>query len=390
MTDTTGGSGVLVGMAASGEHSVEVVYRDGVIVAVTPGRLSGGSGRAVVAPGFIDAQVNGYDGLDVNSATLTPEVIIALTRRLARIGVTTWTPTIVTATEDAIMARLSAIAEARRIDAVTAAAIPDVHLEGPFISDHDGPRGVHNAAVMRPIDVEEVRRWRSAGAPVGIVTVSPHADDAPAQIAAITALGVRVAIGHTHATPEQISAAVDAGASLSTHLGNGIASDLPRHPNAIWTQLADDRLTAGLIGDGHHLPLDTLEVFLRAKSPHRAFLVSDTTEVAGRVAGTYESSVGGAVELAENGSLSYAGTGYLAGSGIDLPRAFRTVYAGTTLSLGDALRLVTSTPASVLPHARRTLGHLVVGAPADLVLVDPDTGAVLSVIQSGHPVGDMR
>ena len=388
-----GGDGILAGTDASGTRYVEVAYNDGLISSVTTRPLSTINAVTataielpVLAAGFIDAQVNGFDGLDVNAAHLTPETIVSLTRRLATIGVTTWTPTIVTATEDAIMARLTAIAEARLLDTATALAIPDVHLEGPFLSDHNGPRGVHDAAAMRPIDVGEVRRWLATGAPIGIITVSPHTDEAPGSIAEIVALGIRVAIGHTHATPGQITAAIDAGASLSTHLGNGIAADLPRHPNALWTQLADDRLTAGLIGDGHHLPMETLEVFLRAKTVRRAFLVSDSTDIAGRAAGLYESSVGGTVELTVTGRLGYVGTEYLAGSGLDLPSAFANVLRGTTLTLEDALSLVTSTPASILPHARVGLGELAVGAPADLVLLDPGTGAVLTAVQSGHLV----
>ena len=386
-----GGDGVLAGMDASGTRYVEVAYNGGLISSVTTRPLSTikaatANELPVLAAGFIDAQVNGFDGLDVNAAHLTPETIIGLTRRLARIGVTTWTPTIVTATEDAIVARLTAIAEARHLDIATALAIPDVHLEGPFLSDHNGPRGVHDAAAMRPIDVDEVRGWLAIGAPIGIITVSPHSDDAPGRIAEIVALGIRVAIGHTHATPDQITAAIDAGASLSTHLGNGIAANLPRHPNALWTQLADDRLTAGLIGDGHHLPMETLEVFLRAKTARRAFLVSDSTDIAGRAAGLYESSVGGTVELTVSGRLGYVGTEFLAGSGLDLPSAFATVLRGTTLTLEDALSLVTSTPASILPHARPGLGELTAGAPADLVLLDPGTGEVLAVVQAGHVV----
>ncbi|WP_255546206.1 N-acetylglucosamine-6-phosphate deacetylase [Glaciihabitans sp. dw_435] len=385
---TPDGKTTLEGMDASGESLLAVTYRDGAILSVTSReRPPGSAAFPVISAGFIDAQVNGFDGLDVNASEPTADTIIRLTHRLAGIGVTTWTPTIVTADEGAIIARLVAIAEARRQDPATARAIPDVHLEGPFLSDQEGARGVHDATVMRPIDAAEVDRWLATGAPVGIITVSPHTDDAPGQIAGIVALGVRVAIGHTHATPDQITAAVDAGATLSTHLGNGIAGVLPRHPNALWTQLADDRLTAGFIGDGHHLPLDTIEVFLRAKTTARAYLVSDSTDIAGRAAGRYASSVGGHVELSADGRLAYPGTGYLAGSGVDLPRALRTVLGGTSLSLADALTLVTTTPAGVLPHARTGLGSLDVGAPADLVLLDPESAAVIRVIQGGQVVG---
>ncbi|WP_423920960.1 N-acetylglucosamine-6-phosphate deacetylase [Frigoribacterium sp. 2-23] len=380
--------GSVGGRVPGTDEWIDVSYRDGVVVTIARRGLTAEEAvvAPVIAPGFVDAQVNGYDGLDVNAAEPSPDRIVELTRRLAGIGVTTWTPTIVTASEDAIVAGLGAIAEARRLDRRTADAVPDVHLEGPFISDREGARGVHDAAVVRPIDPAEVERWLDVGAPIGIVTVSPHTPDAAARIAEVAALGVRVAIGHTHATPEQIRAAVDAGATLSTHLGNGIAAELPRHPNALWTQLADDRLTAGFIGDGHHLPLDTVEVLLRAKTTARAFLVSDMTDVAGRAPGSYDASVGGRVELSDDGRLSFADTGYLAGSGVDIARALRTVVAGTSLDLASALPLVTSTPAGVLSHARAGLGQIAVGAPADLVLLDERSGEVLRVVQGGREV----
>ena len=334
-----------------------------------------------LAPGLIDLQVNGYAGIDVNGPDVTSERILEITAALARIGVTTWVPTIVTASEDAICTSLRAIAEARSRSAQLTHAVPFAHVEGPFISDQDGPRGVHDAAQIRPIDSDEVSRWQQAG-PVGIVTLSPHTDVAPAQIAQISALGIQVSIGHTHASGPQITAAVDAGASLSTHLGNGIFPQLARHPNPIWTQLAEDRLTCGLIADGHHLPAETLEVMLRAKGVDRAFLVSDATELAGKEPGRYETAVGGTVELTASGRLSYVGTELLAGAASDVVAGLRFVRRSTSLSLSDALALVTRTPGRIL--GRDTL--LRVGAPADLVTLTAD-GAVQRVWQHGQEIG---
>lgn len=333
-----------------------------------------------VAPGLIDLQVNGFAGIDVNGPDVTPQRIAEITVALARIGVTTWVPTIVTASEGAICTSLRAIAEARSRSPQLAHAIPFAHVEGPFLSDQDGPRGVHDAAQIRPIDSDEVSRWQQAG-PVGIVTLSPHTDVAPAQIARISALGIQVAIGHTHASGPQITAAVDAGASLSTHLGNGIFPQLARHPNPIWTQLAEDRLTCGLIADGHHLPAETLEVMLRAKGVDRAFLVSDATELAGKEPGRYETAVGGTVELTAGGRLSYVGTELLAGAASDVAAGLRFVLASTSLSLPDALALVTRTPGRVL--GREAL--LRVGAPADLVTLSAD-GSIQRVWQHGAEV----
>lgn len=333
-----------------------------------------------LSTGLIDLQVNGFAGIDVNGPDVTAERIIEITAALARIGVTTWVPTIVTAPEDAIDHALRMIEDARSRSPQLAHAIPCAHVEGPFLSPEDGPRGVHDADQIRSIDADEVARWQKAG-PAGIVTVSPHADDAPAEIARIVELGIRVAIGHTHASGSQITAAVDAGASLSTHLGNGIFPQLARHPNPLWTQLAEDRLSAGLIADGHHLPPETLEVMLRAKGVDRAFLVSDATELAGRTPGLYETAVGGTVELSPDGRLSYVGSELLAGAASDVAAGLRFVLASTSLSLPDALSLVTRTPGRIL--GRDTT--LRVGAPADLVALGAD-GTIQTVWQCGQKV----
>ncbi|WAH99273.1 N-acetylglucosamine-6-phosphate deacetylase [Arthrobacter sp. MMS18-M83] len=346
-------------------------------------------GLPVISPGFIDGQVNGYGGLDINAADITPQTVISMTAELAKLGVTTWVPTIVTASEEAITGALEQIGRACQIDPTTRAAIPCVHVEGPFISDQDGPRGVHNPDFVRPLDAQEVRRWLRASGMVGIVTVSPHASDSPAQIAQIRELGVHVAIGHTHASPEQITAAITAGARLATHLGNGIATTLPRHPNALWTQLADDRLTAGLIADGHHLPSDTLKVMIRAKTTERAYLVSDSTALAGSEPGRHRTSVGGLVDLAPGGRLSHVGTDLLAGAAATLPDGFRNVIQNVGLDLPEALKMVTSTPARVIPGTRPGLGHLHVGSPADFVLITgegPEAGTITTAIQSGRLV----
>ncbi|WP_157875169.1 N-acetylglucosamine-6-phosphate deacetylase [Arthrobacter sp. PAMC 25486] len=339
----------------------------------------------ILSAGLIDAQVNGFRGHDVNAADGTSGTIQEITAELAKVGVTTWVPTIITASENSILAALGRIEQARKADVVVANAIPSVHIEGPFISDQDGPRGVHDADQIRPIDSVEVSRWQSVGARIGVVTVSPHAADAVDQIAKLCSLGITVAIGHTHATPEQIIAAVDAGATLSTHLGNGIESYIRRHPNPIWTQLADDRLTCGLIADGHHLPGDTLEVMLRAKGPDKAFLVSDATALAGHPPGLYETAVGGVVDLNAEGRLSYVGTDFLAGAAASLADGLRNVLQVTTAGLPQALRLVTENPARIIPGARPGLGRLRVGAPSDFVLLT-ENGEVLKVVQSGKNV----
>lgn len=334
-----------------------VTTEDGVIAEVRPAK---GTTGLWLAPGLVDLQVNGFAGHDVNDADVSAGTVAGLVRALWRVGVTTVLPTVVTADERHIARAVAVIGQARDADAGVAHAIPYVHVEGPFLSDQDGPRGVHDPRHIRPASIEELRRW---GDLVGMVTVSPHNEAAIEFIRAATRMGVRCAIGHTHASPGQITRAVDAGAQLSTHLGNGAHAMLARHPNYLWAQLADDRLAASFIADGHHLPAGTFKAMLRAKGLDRAFLVSDSTELGGMPPGRYRTPVGGEVELSPDGRLSHPGTPFLAGASRSLADGVATAITMADLTLATALRLATANP------GRFTGGRGVLrpGAPADLV-----------------------
>jgi len=340
-----------------------------VRIAIENGRIQSVSGgpegeTAWLAAGLIDLQVNGFCGCDLNSETVDSDVVIALVDMLAATGVTTFLPTIITASEQRILAAVRAIAQARKASARAAHAIPFIHVEGPFLSPEDGPRGAHPRYAIRPPSLAEFERWQTeCGGLVGMVTISPHWENALPFIAACTAKGVRVAIGHTHATPEQIHAAAAAGAALSAHLGNGIGAVLPRHPNPIWAQLADDRLTATFIADGHHLPADTLKAMLRAKSIARSILVSDATAMGGMAPGIYHSTIGGEVELRADGSLRILGLQQLAGAALPLKDGIAICASSDICSLSDAIRMSTENPGRIVGGR----GVLCPGAAADMV-----------------------
>ena len=338
-----------------------ITIEDGRVAAID----AGAPGEACwLAPGFVDLQVNGYAGHDVNAPDPTPETIGWLARALRATGTTSFAPTIITASEERIVAALRAVTEARAADPLLARAIPFVHVEGPWISPQDGPRGAHPADQVRPPDLAEFARWQAAcGGLVGMVTLSPHFPGVADTIAALTGAGVRVAIGHTHASPQQIAAAADAGAVLSTHLGNGAAAVLARHPNLIWAQLAEDRLCASFIADGHHLPAETLKSMLRAKGIERSILISDAAALAGLAPGIYEAEIGGRVELTEDGRLGMAGTPFLAGAARPLATGVAFVASFCGVTLGQAVRMATENPGRFAGVG----GRLRVGAPADLV-----------------------
>ena len=242
--------------------------------------------------------------------------------------------------------------------------VTGVHVEGPSISDRDGPRGAHPLTHVRPPSVAEFQRWQKAsGSLVKMVTLAPEHDGSIDYIRTLSEQGVLVAIGHTAATPDEIHAAAQAGARLSTHLGNGAAAILPRHPNFIWAQLADDRLTASFIADGWHLPADTFKAMLRSKGMERAILVSDMVALAGMSAGLYEQPVGGSVEVSPEGRISVAGTPYLAGASLPLSANVAIAAEMAGISLADALLLATENPGGFVGGR----GRLEVGARADLI-----------------------
>jgi N-acetylglucosamine-6-phosphate deacetylase len=362
----------------------------GMAVDIDAGRIAairpaGAPDDAWLSPGLVDLQVNGYGGLDFNAPDLRVEDVQRLVAMLARLGTTTFLPTLITASESQIVAALRIIAAARRQFPEVAHAVPGVHVEGPSISPQDGPRGAHPAEHVRPPDLAEFARWQAAGEGlVKLVTLAPELAGAPDYIRALAAKGIIVSLGHSAATPEQVAAAVDAGARLSTHLGNGVAATLPRHPNLIWAQLADDRLTASFIADGHHLSAATFRAMLRAKGLSRAILVSDSVALAGQPPGRYRQPVGGDVEVAADGRIGVAGTPYLAGAGLPLAANLSRARAMARLTPQEAFPLATENPGRLLG----TRGRLAVGEPADLVRwrATADTLAVETVWVDGQEV----
>lgn len=374
---------VVEGLAPAGDAVLRIEVRDGVIVDVLRRPTPDADGIPLLLPGLVDVQVNGYAGWDVNADDVTADTIVEITAALRAVGTTTWVPTVITASEEKIVGALRAVRDARERDSRVRDAIPCAHVEGPFISAADGAAGVHDRAWIRPLDSDEVQRWSHAG-PVGIVTVSPHTADAADHIARIVRRGVVVSVGHTSADHGQIRAAVDAGATVATHLGNGIPTMLPRHPNPMWTLLDDDRVTVGLIADGHHLPDETLRTMLRAKGPGRAYLVSDLTALGGLPPGEYDTPVGGRVSLTADLRLGHLGSDLLAGAAATLYDGFRRVARMPGVGLDRAVEAATTTPARLVPGARPGLAALSPGAPADLLLVDPVGLDLLEVMVGGE------
>lgn len=322
----------------------------------------------IAAPGLVDLQINGYGGYDFNHPVLTAQEVKGAVRAVWAEGVTTCYPTVITGAPYTIHGAMRAIALACEQDEGAAATVGGIHLEGPFLSPEDGPRGAHSLEHIRPPDTALFDQWQEAsGGRISIVTISPEWEGSGEFIRHCVRQGVTVSIGHTSADTAQINEAVSAGARLSTHLGNGAHAMLPRHPNYLWAQLAEDELWCTLIADGFHLPDEVLKVAMKVKGK-RALLISDAVTLGGLPPGSYDTPVGGRVVLTPEGRLHLAGQpGLLAGSAQMLLRHIARLAAAGLAELPDAWDMASVHPAGFmgLPVA----AGLTAGAPADLALI---------------------
>jgi len=299
-----------------------------------------------IAPGFVDLQVNGFAGVDYNFPASPLEEIARSIRAIFSTGVTRFFPTVITGSPEDMLGALRNLARARET-LEEGPAMEAFHVEGPHISVYDGPRGAHPARWVRSPDIEEFRRWQDAAqGNVRLVTLSPEWPESTRYIEQLTQQGVVTSIGHTRATREQIDDAVRAGATLSTHLGNGADSVLPRHPNYIWEQLAENKLAASFIVDGHHLPESFLRVALRAKGIERSVLVTDAVMPALCAPGIYRLGEVD-VELKDDKRVVLKGGTRLAGSSLRMDVAISNVMRIAGLSLTEAVAMATVNPARV-------------------------------------------
>lgn len=301
-------------------------------------------------PGLFDLQVNGFGGIDFNEPGLAPDRIDEALERMRRTGVTRCLPTIVTSSFDHFAACASALTR------VPTPAIAGIHMEGPYISPEDGARGAHPREHVAAASVDDFqRRQDAARGSIRLVTIAPEVPGALPLIEHLAGEGIRVAIGHTAASPGQIADAITAGATMATHLGNGCAQTLPRHPNVIWELLAADAVHASFIVDGHHVPPSTVKAMVRAKGRERSILVTDAITAAGSPPGRYR--IGGIeCELSSAGRVSLPGTPYLAGSALTLDDAIANTVRFTGLALDDVVPMASTIPARYL--GLPTLGHV--------------------------------
>jgi N-acetylglucosamine-6-phosphate deacetylase len=319
-----------------------------------------------VAPGLFDLQINGYGGVWFADRALTAERATAAIEAFLAHGVTRLCPTLITSSFETLAAGFKGIRQACEAQSWVDAMVAGCHLEGPYLSAEDGPRGAHPRAHIRPADWDEFCELQKiSGERIRLVTIAPEVPHALEFICRAVGGGVTIAIGHTAATGDQIGAAVDAGATLSTHLGNGAHPVLRRHPNYIWEQLGEARLSASLIVDGWHLPDSVVRAMVEAKSVARSILTCDASGWAGCAPGTYENELG-KVEVLKSGRIVVAGQDQLlAGSGSTTEECVaQTVRCGAA-SLREAVDMACRNPARLLGFREQ---RLVAGDRADLFL----------------------
>lgn len=298
-------------------------------------------------PGLCDLQVNGFAGVDYNNAELNPERLAQSLQAMRVTGVTLCLPTIITSSTDHFTSC------ARALTASTDPMIAGLHMEGPYISPVDGPLGAHPFEHVADASIEDFkRRQEAANGRIKMVTLAPEVPGAMALIEYLMAHDVVVAIGHSDADAACIHDAVTAGATMSTHLGNGYHNTMHRHHNAIWPQLADDRLSAGLIVDGHHLPQSVVQTMIKAKGLKRSILVTDAVSAAAATPGIYQLAHF-AVELNEHGRVTQVGKTNLAGSALTMDDAVANTCRWTGLPLETVWTMASALPAKIIGEPPR-------------------------------------
>ncbi|MBT0520806.1 N-acetylglucosamine-6-phosphate deacetylase [Morganella morganii] len=360
---------------------VTITADNGVITTIEPLITDTPENLPYVAAGLVDLQVNGYAGTDYNTLPLHRDDVRHSYERLYQKGVTSLCPTVITNSDEAISQLMADFAGFCAADPRICASTAGIHLEGPFISPVSGPRGAHDKACVQHCDIEKVRHWHSVSQGLlRILTLSPEQEDGLADtIRFCTENNIRVSVGHTAATPEQIRRAAELGATMSTHLGNGCELQMHRHNNPIWAQLAEDSLWSGIITDGFHLPPSLIKVILLAKQG-KILLTSDTTAFGGMAPGRYHTHIGGDVVLTEQGRLHLAANEeLLAGSAQSALECISFLIRSGLSDAEQAWRYAAENPAAFLGLTDR--GTLAAGKRADIVVLDIQ-GSTLQVLET--------
>ena len=310
----------------------------------------------MITSGLFDLQVNGYAGVDFNDPAITPRQLDDALEVMLAGGVTGCLPTIITAHPVELTERFRALDAAVRASRLGMAMVPGYHLEGPFVSDRPGYCGCHPPQAMTDPDLGLVRQLDSLlTRPILLVTLAPERVGGVAAVRGLTEAGKVVAIGHSAAGFGTVRLAAEAGASLSTHFGNGLPAMLPKLENTLLAQLSEPRLTACLIADGHHMTPEALAAIIRLKGAGNCILVSDATLAAGAEPGTYRFA-GMDIVLSDDERVARPGEAGLAGSALRLEQAVRNVAAWEIADAPGCIEMASVRPRAAIGRALRYAG----------------------------------
>lgn len=326
-----------------------------------------------VAPGLVDLQINGFMGVDFSDQNLTDADFLKATKALWAKGITCFLPTVITASRENLLKSFELLTKASSNPEV-AASVPGFHLEGPYISPEKGFRGAHLEKYIRRPDWNEFLALQAASSgKIKLITLAPEADGAISFIEKCKKSGVIVSLGHHNGNAEQIEKAVDAGASLSTHLGNGCANLIDRHNNPIWPQLANDGLSVSIIADGFHLNKQEVRTFYKAKGIDRTILVSDALDLAGMPPGEYVR--GERKVLLTPDVVKFPEENVLAGAASPISVCVTNMMKFTGCTLSEAIQMASTNPAKLMGWSRT--GELAAGKRADIILFTIEEGKMV-------------
>lgn len=302
-----------------------------------------------VSDGYFDLQVNGYGGVDFNGDDLSADDLHRACAKLVDDGVSGILATIITDRLDAMCLRLARLAKLRESDALARRIIAGIHIEGPFLNPAPGFGGAHSAEAMCAGDVQVAQRLLDAAAGLTrMMTLAPERDGGLAVTRMLAGRGIVVSAGHCDPNIDQLEAALDAGLSLFTHLGNGCPMQLHRHDNIIQRALSlSDRLRLCFIADGVHVPLFALGNYLRCAGIDRCVVVSDAMSAAGLGPGRYRL---GRWDLQIGADLAARAPDgqHLVGSAITLRQSEINLREKLGLSAEDCRKLLADNPRSAL------------------------------------------
>jgi N-acetylglucosamine-6-phosphate deacetylase len=320
-----------------------------------------------IVPGFIDPHVHGCGGIDVMQATR--DSMDAICRMLSRHGTTTFLPTTISAPVEELTSAIARLAS--HVQSEFSGAQPlGIHLEGPFLNIQK--RGTHQPAYMRQPDASLLEKLiDSSQGTIKLITMAPELEGAAALADLARKSALVVGMGHSDASFAESRAAADAGTRYAVHTFNAMRGFSHRDPGIVGAVLSDDRIFAETIADGVHVAPEVIRIFARAKGSDRIILATDATSATGMPDGRYHL---GSSHVQVTGGICRDDDGRLAGSTLTQDRALRNLVAWGGIRLDDALRAVTSNPASALSLEGR--GRIEPGSVADLTFLDSSVNVV--------------